>query len=105
MRVFISWSGETSRRVAEAVHAWLPNALQFVEPYFTPSDIDKGAAWQAEISKELKQSRVCIIVLTRDNLDSPWIMFEAGAISTTIEKSRVCPLLLDINPTDVEGPL
>jgi hypothetical protein len=32
-------------------------------------------------------------------------MFEAGAISRTVEKARICPVLFDIEPTDVEGPL
>jgi hypothetical protein len=32
-------------------------------------------------------------------------MFEAGAISSTIDNSRVCPLIFDIEPTDLQGPL
>jgi len=105
MRVFISWSGELSRQLAEAIHNWLPVALQFVEPYFTPSDIDKGARWADEIAEELKASTVCIIVLTRENLNSQWIMFEAGAISATIERARICPIVFDIHKTDIQGPL
>ncbi len=42
-KVFISWSGELSNKLAEAVRQWLPGVLQFVKPYFTPSDIEKGA--------------------------------------------------------------
>jgi len=32
-------------------------------------------------------------------------MFEAGAISSTIDKSRVCPIVFDLEPTDLQGPL
>jgi len=105
MRVFISWSGDRSRELAEAVRKWIPSALQYVKPYFSPADIEKGSKWSSEIFKELSTSTVCIIVLTRDNIDSNWIMFEAGAISCTIEKARVCPLIFDIEETDLQGPL
>jgi hypothetical protein len=65
MRIFISWSGELSRQLGEVVRNWLPSALQHVKPYFTPDDIDKGAKWASEISKELSASSVCIIILNR----------------------------------------
>jgi hypothetical protein len=105
MRVFISWSGELSRQIGEALRNWLPSALQYVKPYFSPADIEKGARWAAEISNELSSSNVCIIILTRDNLNSNWIMFESGAISSTHDKARVCPLIFDLEETDLQGPL
>src|SRR5215813_14335412 len=89
MKVFISWSGERSKQLAEAIREWLPNVLQFVKPYFTPADIEKGARWASEISKELEQSKIGIIAMTEENLTSPWIMFEAGAISKVVEEGPV----------------
>jgi TIR domain len=105
MRVFISWSGNLSRRLAGAIRDWLPTTLQYVKPYFTPADIEKGAKWDQEISKELEASSVCIIALTRESLDSRWIMFEAGAISKSPSKPRLCTVLFGIEPTDIQGPL
>jgi len=105
MRVFISWSGDLSRSLAEAIRNWLPSALQYVKPYFSPADIEKGSKWASEIFKELSASTTCIIVLTRENLSSNWIMFEAGAISCTIDRARVCPLIFDLEATDLQGPL
>jgi hypothetical protein len=103
MHVFISWSGDLSRQLAQAMRNWLPGTLQYVKPYFTPTDTEKGTKWDAEISKELERSQVCIIALTRESLNSQWIMFEAGAISRS--KSRVCAILFDLETTDVQGPL
>jgi hypothetical protein len=105
MKVFISWSGQSSKPFAEAIRNWLPLVLQSAKPYFTPADIEKGAKWDNEISEQLEQSDICIIALTRDNLNSPWIMFEAGAISRRIGKARICPIVFKIEKTDVQGPL
>jgi len=105
MKVFISWSGALSRKLAEAFRNWLPGVLQSVQPYFTPDDIEKGARWEAEIAGELETSEVGVFCLTRESLSSLWIAFEAGAISRRVGKSRVCPILFGIDATDVEGPL
>jgi TIR domain len=105
MRVFISWSGELSKQLAEAIRDWLPNVLQYVKPYFTVADTEKGARWENEISKQLEASNFCIIALTRESLNSNWIMFEAGAISRSVEKTRICAILFGIEPIDVKGPL
>jgi hypothetical protein len=106
MKVFISWSGERSKQLAEVIHWWLPNVMQFTKPYFTPSDIEKGAKWDSEISEQLGRSTICIIAMTEESLTSPWIMFEAGAISRVVkEKARVCPIVFGIAKTDLVGPL
>jgi hypothetical protein len=82
-----------------------PDVLQYVKPYFTVADTEKGARWENEISKELAASNFCIIALTRESLNSDWIMFEAGAISRSVEKARICAVLFGIEPLDVKGPL
>ena len=105
MKVFISWSGETSKNIAEILRQWLPGVIQALKPYYSPDDITKGTRWSSEISKELDASKVGIICLTKDNLESPWIMFEAGALSKNIDKSKVCPILFNVDPTDIQGPL
>lgn len=105
MKVFISWSGSNSRKLAEAIRDWLPAVLQLIKPYFTPSDIEKGTRWSTEIAKELESSKVGILCITRDNLHSDWVMFEAGALSKSLDKAHVCPVLFGIHNTDLAGPL
>ena len=104
LRVFLSWSMQRSETVAQAFRDWLPSVLQNVRPYYTPDDIGKGSRWSSEIRGELESSDFGIIFLTPENLASPWILFEAGALSK-LEKSKVAPLLLGVEPTDVSGPL
>ncbi len=103
--MFISWSGDKSKELANLFYEWLPSVIQVVKPYFSPDEIEKGARWSNEISKELNESTIGLICLTRDNLESPWIMFEAGALSKSLEKSRVCPILFGLEPSDIKGPL
>jgi hypothetical protein len=104
--VFISWSGELSRKLGEALRDWLPKALQSVKPYFSPNDIEKGTRWDAEVAGELEASDIGIVCVTPDNRERPWILFEAGALSKAVGKARVCPLLFGgLKPADVSGPL
>lgn len=105
MKVFISWSGSNSKKLAEAIRDWLPTVLQLIKPYFTPSDIEKGTRWSTDIAKELESSKVGILCITRDNLKSEWVMFEAGALSKSLDKAHVCPVLFGIHNTDLAGPL
>jgi hypothetical protein len=105
MNIFISWSGERSKVVAEALHDWLPKVIQALQPWMSSSDIEKGARWGSDIAEQLENSQVGIICLTPENLNAPWILFEAGALSKTLELTYVCPLLLGLGPADVKGPL
>ena len=101
MKIFISWSGNKSQEVAKILKQWIPCVIQSVEPYFSSADIDKGARWSTDIAKELQDASFGILCVTRDNLSSSWLNFEAGALSKSIEQSRVCPFLVDLKPTDI----
>lgn len=103
MKVFISWSGTSSRLVAEALSDWLQRVIQAVKPFYSP-DIDKGAKWSNEIDNVLEETRFGIICLTPDNLRSEWIHYEAGALSKTKDAS-IWTFLLGLKPSEVKQPL
>ncbi|WP_422527073.1 toll/interleukin-1 receptor domain-containing protein [Serratia fonticola] len=105
MNVFISWSGVLSKKIAITIRDWLPNVIQCVEPYVSSEDIDKGSRWHMDISKQLDSTSYGIICLTKENISSPWINFEAGALGKSVDNSRVCPLLFDLMPSDIQGPI
>jgi len=105
MNVFISWSGDRSRAVAEALRDWLPKVIQALRPWLSVSDMEKGTRWSQEITGKLADSQVGIICLTPENLTAPWILFEAGALSKTLEQTRVCTFLTELDPTTVQWPL
>jgi hypothetical protein len=105
MKVFISWSGDESRYVAQSLREWLPQIIQAVKPWMSDEDISKGTRWSSELAEQLKETKFGIFCLTKDNLNTPWILFEAGAVSKSIEGAFVCTYLIGITPTDVSGPL
>lgn len=104
MKVFISWSGELSREIGQVFRDWLPDVLQFVEPFFTPNDVEKGKRWATEIASHLGESKIGLVCLTAQNLEAPWLLFEAGAISK-YEDSHLCPMLFGIDDSQLKGPL
>lgn len=105
MKVFISWSGDQSRAVAEALRNWLPDVVAHFEPWMSSEDLEKGARWTMDLATELEGTEVGIVCLTRDNLHAPWILYEAGALAKTVARSRVCTYLHGLSPGDVVGPL
>lgn len=105
MKVFISWSGNKSHKVALVFRDWFPSVIQSIEPYVSSEDIDKGARWSTDIAKELENSTFGILCVTKENLEAPWLSFEAGALSKTMDKSFVSPFLFDIKRSEVKGPI
>lgn len=104
MRIFVSWSGELSRKIAEVLKKWIPCIIQSVEVFFSPEDIEKGDNWDKAISAELSECKYGIICLTSDNTNAPWVNFEAGAIAKTLDP-KVTALMINIKPSDIRGPL
>jgi ElaB/YqjD/DUF883 family membrane-anchored ribosome-binding protein len=106
MKVFISWSGEKSNEIAEAMKKWIKLVIQTVEPFVSSQDVPAGARWSSDIAKELQDTNFGILCVTKDNYQEPWLLFEAGALSKTIDKSYVVPLLFDLETSDLtDSPL
>lgn len=105
MKTFLSWSGDQSKAYANALRDWLPLVLHFVEPWVSDADIEAGERWASEVGKELESSNFGIICIDRENVGSQWLLFEAGALSRSMQEGRVIPLLFDIEFKDISGPL
>ncbi|RXK88392.1 TIR domain-containing protein [Chlorobaculum sp. 24CR] len=105
MKVFLSWSGTRSHKVALVFRDWLPSVIQEIVPYVSSEDIDKGARWSTDIAKELSDSTFGILCVTRENINAPWLTFEAGALSKTMDKAFVSPFLFNIKRSEVDGPI
>lgn len=109
VKVFISWSGDLAKEVANALRSWLPLLFDRVKPWASDTDIAAGSRSLATIEAELTNTEFGIVVVTAENQRAPWVNFEAGALSKTIPgdvEHRVVPLLVDIGgPSQLTGPL
>ncbi len=105
MKIFISWSGKRSQQLALNLRDWLPLILYYVAPWVSEADIGAGDRWASEVGKELESSNFGIICLTRENIESQWILFEAGSLAKSLQESKVIPLLLDLDFSEISGPL
>ena len=105
MKIFISFSGARSHAVAEALRDWLPRVIQQIVPFLSERDIDKGARWGDKLARELADTHFGIICVTSDDSNSPWINYEAGALSKAVEQAHVAPFLFDIEKRQVGYPL
>jgi ribosome-binding protein aMBF1 (putative translation factor) len=104
VKLFLAWSGPTSRRLAEFMREWIPSVVQAIKPFMSSQDIRKGRRWTQEIGTQLSEADFALLCLTPANLTSPWINFEAGAVSG-LDRGGVSALLLEVSPTNVEFPL
>lgn len=100
MKVFASWSGGDSREAAELMKDWLPNVLQEVEIWVSSQDITKGDKWSSSLWASLTEHQFGLLFVTKTNLSSPWILFEAGALSKSVQSS-VIPVLCNVDRIDI----
>lgn len=101
--VFISWSKPKAKKVAVLLKDFVEKVIPGVNAFVSEHDISKGSRGMDAIAQNLENAFFGIVCLTRENSDSPWINFEAGALSKHVTIDRVSPLLLDLGITDL-GP-
>jgi hypothetical protein len=60
IKVFISWF-RSSQVLAEFLRSWLKNVIQFLDPWMSNLDVQKGARWSPALSGELERTDFGII--------------------------------------------
>jgi hypothetical protein len=105
MKVFLSWSGDSSKAIACALREWLTSIFPDVTFWISDRDIQAGQRWGDELDQQLDSTTFGIICLVPTNLAAPWLIFEAGALSRGVTSSRVVPYCSGLRPEDVQGPL
>ena len=104
LKIFLSWSNTRSRAIAQVLLVYLEHFNDTFAPWMS-SEIEKGANSSDEIHSALSDSLGAgIICLTADNLNSPWLHYEAGYLAS-FDKARVMTLLFEVTSADVKRPL
>lgn len=105
MKIFISWSGQRERAVAEALREALPDlCVTEVEVFVSSKSISKGANGTSVIEANLDTSDYGIILVSRENQNAPWLNYEGGWLASTLSRP-VSTICLDLRPGDVTSPL
>lgn len=94
--VFLSWSGDKSREVAERFKELFTDVFDpTIKCFISTRDIVGGRRGTAALAEELEKCNYGIFFVDSKNVRAPWLQFEAGAISKMVSDSRVMVLLLD----------
>ena len=102
--LFISWSHDRSRTVAEKLIPMLDSRLSGVRVFFSPTSIDPGDDPSRRLFDEgLLISSALLVVLTPLSASSAYVIWETA--SAWALKKLVIPLFVEIEPADVPGPL
>ena len=104
-KIVLAWSGEASSKVALALCRFLKLTLHGCEPWVSSEHVAAGAFWHNELLTALKSARIGILCLTAGNVESKWIHFEAGAIANSFGSPNACPYLLNVDRSQLQGPL
>ncbi|MGJ1007353.1 hypothetical protein [Enterococcus gallinarum] len=105
MDLFLSWSTERSKKLASIFNKWVTKVIPQLDVYYSPDDIQPGERWSDSIKGGLKGNPMGIFFVVEENIVQPWLNFEAGAISNQVGNTNVIPLLHDIDPSRITGPL
>ncbi len=106
MKLFLSWSGERGKDFAKVLRNWIELVLgQTIDFFLSDEDVRPGHRWSSELAKSLDEADLGILCLTSESLSSQWIGFEAGWLAKRLGEGTVIPLLLDVDPNTLTGPL
>lgn len=106
MDLLISWSGPISHQVADALYTWLPTVLPGLDVWVSDKDIGKGKTWFSALQDMLSKTQFCLICVTPENVRSPWVFYEVGAIGSKNKDVGIYPFLVGVDPKDLgDGPL
>jgi hypothetical protein len=105
-KIFLCWSKSRSGSIAAAWAKLLPEIIKSVQPIVS-TEFHKGKEWSRQLRQDLDEARTGIVFLTPENVDSPWIHFEAGALATAVghRDGDVFTYIYGFDPGRLTGPL
>jgi hypothetical protein len=105
-KIFLCWSKSRSKAIAEAWAKLLPEIINGVVPILS-TEFQKGKEWFNLLRRDLDEARTGIVFLTLENMNAPWIHFEAGALATAVgnHDGAVFTYIYGFDPGRLAGPL
>lgn len=98
--IFLSWSKELSLKLAKRTASLLEDVFETDDIFWiSTKGIENGEFISSSIKEGLNKCDNAILFLTIDNINNPWINFEAGAIAYKSSNAHIWPFAfnLDLN--------
>jgi hypothetical protein len=106
VKVFISWSGQQTKPLGHALQVFIETTFaSHVHSFLSDSNIAPGERFLSVIDANLGAADLGILLVTRANQSSPWLLFEAGALAGKSQHGSVIPILIDLERVELEPPL
>jgi hypothetical protein len=106
VHIFISWSGEATRPLSQAFKLFFERVLAGHATVWTSSsDLVAGDRFNESIAGNLIKADVGVLLITRQNMRAPWILFESGALAHKEINRGAIPILVDLERSELESPL
>jgi D-Tyr-tRNAtyr deacylase len=110
IKLFISWSKDPAKEIAEQIKNRLCNTFSENEiEIFLSSDLRKGTTsgkdFVKDIMANLKDNVFGILVLTKYNIGAPWLMFELGSMANNEKTTNITPMYFGRPRDKIEEPL
>jgi hypothetical protein len=103
MQTFISFSGPLSKEVGKLIHQLIDEVCPVTSPWISDIDVEQGENWFNDIAERINNTDRGIVVITKQNLSSPWIWWEAGALAGRTGFANVDAVLVDADFRDLSG--
>lgn len=102
MKIFLSWSKNKSKLLAEVTKHLIENTLGDTVEFFYSPEMYKGTRVDNNIHKNLLICDKCLVCITADNFKNPWLLYEAGVVfgsnHSKTQRGIVIPILFDYIP-------
>jgi hypothetical protein len=108
--IFISWSRNPAKDIGEKLQTLLKKIFPYPNIDFFLSSSGKneivaGEDFRNKLDNNLMDSNFGILILTKNNFERPWMMFESGALSNGDNKSRIIPIFFNRDSRKIESPI
>ena len=99
--IFLSWSKELSLKLAKRTASLLSDVFKTDTVYWISTEgIENGDFISSSIKEGLNKCNNAVLFLTIDNINNPWINFEAGAIAYKSNDAHIWPFAFNL---DISG--
>jgi hypothetical protein len=99
--LFISWSKDRSKKIANELKKFIENVSPTLYPYISINNLHRGAKLVGDLEKAMDNSYEAFFVITPENTHEPWLHYELGYMVGKNKNINCTPILFGVNPGEL----